>query len=143
MGRRGGTGATGHRRRGGARPGELVLGYPVDFANTDGTGAAVPLVGASTDGSGDEQGAGVGSGVWRCGRGRCGERGGGGDVGLAGPGRVKITAAVAGGGRTFFGANPNLQEYVVSTRVKAAGAGGAYGVYGAYVDHANYFVVDG
>jgi GH43 family beta-xylosidase len=118
--------------------GDLMLGYPVDFANTDGTGRDVPLVAPSTDGK-----ASMTIAAWGAAFGDAAE----GDAvhGLVqGPWKDEAGAienAGAAPAQRFYASNPNLQQYTVVAKVKRVDGAGAYGVYAAYVDHANYATV--
>ncbi len=126
--------------------GSLVMGYPVDIANSDGTGEGVPLATPSAGGNGTMSipawGAAFGDGAE-------GDPSGGEPAGTwtsSGPNAIASSSLDPNRfDRKFFGANPNWQEYVLSTRMQlvATGTGDAhpkYGVYGAYVDRNNYFI---
>jgi GH43 family beta-xylosidase len=132
------------QKAGWSETGELVLGYPVDIQNTDGSGMDVPLIVASSDGSGTKTIAAWGAAFGDAAEGLSSE---GQPVGVW---RSKGVGEISNGGvaeqmqRTFYASNPNLQSYVLFTRMKMNAAGTAqamYGVYAAYVDRRNYFTV--
>ena len=125
--------------------GELVLGYPVDIRNMDGTGEDVALPLPSRDGLGRSV---IGS--WGSAFGDAAENdlAHGRQIGewtATGPTaishRLSTTSPLA---QSFFASNPNWTEYIVSTSVQLREAGkqsprSRFGVYGAYVDHQNWF----
>ena len=131
------------QKAGWSADGELVMGYPYDVADTDGTGRAVALAVPSTGGKGSRM-----LPAWGAAFGDAAE---GDDAHGLAVGKWEVVGAHAISSlsedagvvdQMFFVANPNWQDDVVSTKVQMTGAGGthaAFGVYGAYVDHENYF----
>ncbi len=125
--------------------GSLVMGYPVDFLNTDQTGRNVPLQIPSQNGTGTTVVP-----FWGAAFGDAAE----GDYtdGLVVGSWTNATASTISStgldanqsNQNFFGSNPNLENYVVTTQVQwvASGTtqvGPKYGIYAAYVDHNNYY----
>ncbi len=128
--------------------GSLVLGYPVDIADTDGGGEAVPLSLPSTGGAGSMTqpawGAAFGDAAEN--DATSGQAVGSWEWSPHDPHAIRNTSLDPGQyDRQFFGANPNWQNYVIRTKVRMVrtGTGDAhpkYGVYGAYVDRNDYYV---
>ena len=128
--------------------GHLVLGYPVDIVTMDKQGTSVPLALPSVDGEGSSALA-----PWGPAFGDAAE----GDIshGLE-VGSWSFAADQAGTisntsldprryDQSFFGSNPNLENYVLSTDVQLLETGRddpapKFGIYGAYVDHNNFFL---
>ena len=135
------------QKAGWSHSGDLVLGYPTDIKNTDGTGVRVLQSVPSTDGHGSmilpEWGDAFGDAAE-------GEPGVGAAVGSwteSKPGDIANFSVTSERlDRTFFTSNPNLQNYVLYTKLKLVektkkGNSSQFGVYAAYVDHKNYYLV--
>ena len=133
------------QRAGWSADGELVLGYPVDIQDTDGTGSIVGLRSPSTAGKGTSRVPAWGAAFGDAAEGDLSHGLTVGAWGSSGPNDIMSLGTDANQvDQKFLGANPNWQDYLVSTRVQlqATGTGDphpAYGIYAAYVDHANYF----
>jgi GH43 family beta-xylosidase len=134
-------------QKGGWSPsGDLVLGYPTDIQNTDGTGKGVPQRGPSTDGHGSmilpQWGAAFGDAAE-------GETGAGTAIGSWTQSQPGVLANLSADpdrlDRTFFASNPNLQNYVLYTKIelieKARKGASQFGAYAAYVDRKNNYLV--
>ena len=126
--------------------GSLVMGYPIDIQDSDNHGEDVPLALPSTHGKGSVRMAAWGAAFGDAAE---GNRTGGrpeGNWKSASPSAIRSTSLDPNHfDRMFFGANPNWQNYVLSTNLQMISAGSGdphpkYGVYGAYVDRNNYFV---
>lgn len=124
---------------------ELVLGYPVDIHNMDGTGAAVPLKLPSTNGQGTSTLPAWGDAFGDAAENNHAEGRQRGRWESTIASEIRNTSLDAGVlDQSFFGANPNWLDYIVYTRVQMEemGVGDAHaksGLYGAYVDHDNWF----
>jgi GH43 family beta-xylosidase len=132
--------------------GELVLGYPVDIVTKENQGEAVSLDLPSTSGRGSRSLPAWGPAFGDAAEGDTTE---GLKVGeWASPEKMPTAAGASISSKSldprrydqiFFGANPNLLDYVLSTDVQLVLTGKddpapKYGVYGAYVDHRNFYV---
>ena len=126
--------------------GSLVMGYPVDIVNMDHSGEEVPLALPSANGAGTRTVPAWGSAFGDAAENDAVQGKPVGAWNSSGPAAVSNTTFDPNRfDRTFFGANPNWQDYVLYTKLKliATGTGDphpGFGVYGAYVDHENYFV---
>ena len=134
------------QRAGWAPDGSLVMGYPVDIVNLDQTGVAVPLELPSTHGAGTMTLPAWGAAFGDAAEGNAAHGQPTGAWNSSGPSSVHNIALDPNRfDRTFFGANPNWQDYVLYTRVRLIETGTGdphpkFGVYGAYVDRENYFI---
>ena len=126
--------------------GDLLLGYPVDITNTDGTGSDVPLAVPSTGGGGT-----MNEPAWGA---AFGDAANGNPLGqVVGSWTATGTATISSSSldanqldQNFFESNPNYQNYILYTNLQqnAVGSGDAnpgYGVYAAYVGHANFLSI--
>ncbi len=126
--------------------GSLVMGYPVDIANTDKTGKEVPLPDPSTGSYGTMMIPAWGDAFGDAAEGNPADGRPVGTWNSSNPASISSTSLDANRfDSNFFGANPNWQNYILRTDVKWIATGKKdphpkYGVYGAYVDHENYFV---
>jgi len=134
------------QRAGWSPAGDLVLGYPTDIQNTDGTGTKVWQHMPSTDGHGSmllpRWGEAFGDAAE-------GEATAGDAVGSWSESEPGVLANLSVDPerleRTFFTSNPNLENYVLYTKVrlveKAREGSSQFGVYAAYVDRRNNYLV--
>jgi GH43 family beta-xylosidase len=125
---------------------DLVLGYPVDIQDTDGSGRPVPLPLPSTHGSGSHTMAPWGAAFGDAAEGNPTAGQPAGNWTDATPSSIRLTGMEPNQlDRIFFASNPDFQSYVIYARAKLTNRGSPdipsrYGVIGAYVDHANYFL---
>ena len=132
--------------------GDLVLGYPVDIVTREKRGTAVPLALPSTNGKGTQSLPAWGSAFGDAAE---GDPADGLKVGDWSSPAQPATAARSAIRSTsldpkrydqiFYGANPNLENYVLTTDVQLIQTGSGdpapkFGVYGAYVDHRNFYL---
>jgi GH43 family beta-xylosidase len=135
--------------------GSLVLGFPYDIINDDGTGISVSQFYPSSTGT--PEGVLATIPAWGASMGDAAENTNGPAASAYGqpsgiwsysqsiPSSINLTTEDGSAfDHDFFYSNPNFQNYIVYTNVTTTSHGAPgnypkYGVYAAYVDHLNYF----